>query len=189
MKKIVFLILILTSCQLSYGQSDLRFKGANIPGNTLDTGLSTNFNEYVSRSFYGLYRKYFLNACGHYYDVFTITFDLNGKPRNITFSGPPSILTDFINEAVAKTEGKWEFLDKCNGPKILIVPVFFKFTVSCDRDNPRIIKPVYYASPAGLTNTPKTINGLTLQSVSNNTFTLWPIELQGPFLDSFIKPQ
>lgn len=166
------------------------FKKPYFNGVNIDTITFLNLNDYISYSFTNSYFKYFNEtACGHYYDIVSFEIDSNGTVCDLAFAGPFSYMTEFIKSVLITTNGKWELRgcdsDNSQSQKIFI-PIFFFFSDRCENSKMTM---TYFAKPVESFHKPHTIGGLTFQSNTNSSITLWPIKCRGPILEKRLIDQ
>lgn len=148
---------------------------------------SITLNNYIVSKFQSDFFKYFGSICNQYYDVIKFNVNKNGNVIDIRYGSTNPEIKKFINDALTSTNGKWRLVN-CGETiisKEIEMPVYFMFTDPCGT----IMKTIYYSDTIPQSIMPLSIDGLTIQSITENKITLWPIKFMGPFIqkNSFIK--
>jgi len=152
--------------------------------NSSDTDNRITLSDYFLSKFHSNFFNYFGTICNQYYDVIKFRINQALEVTDIKFNATNPHIQNFIKETLVSTNGKWELslCDENVTSKEIEMPLYFMFTDPCGT----IMKMTYYTDTIPQNIMPLSIDGLKIQSVSEDKITLWPIKIQGPFIQKNI---
>lgn len=140
-------------------------------------------NDYVANKFQSDFFNYFEKICNQYYDVIKFKINQENEVVDIKYSSTDTNIQKFIKEILVSTNGKWglSLCDENETSKEIEMPIYFMFTDPCGT----VMKMTYYTDTIPQEIMPMTIDGLKIQSISENKISLWPIKCRGPFIQKY----